>query len=69
MEYFPYPEEHWIPANLQLFASFSKNLTEKVFDSERAEIIAGFLDENPDIFSSENNAFALKEEPKLIAQD
>ena len=68
MEYFPYPEEHWIPANLQLFASFSKNLTEKVFDSERAEIIAGFLDENPDIFSSENNAFALKEEPKLITQ-
>ena len=68
MEYFSDPEEHWVPVNLQLFGSFSKGLIFKVFDSDRAEIIDGFIDENPDVFSSENGNYVIKDELKLIIQ-
>ena len=68
MEFFPQPEEHWIPINLQLFASFSRDLLAKVFDEDRFELVDAFLAEHPEAFSVNQNLYILKEDPKLITR-
>jgi hypothetical protein len=68
MEFFPQPEEHWIPINLQLFASFSRDLLAKVLDEDRFELVDAFLSEHPEAFSVNHNLYSLKEDPKLITR-
>lgn len=68
MEYFPSPELHWIPVNLQLFSSFSRELLKELFDDDRFEIIDNFLADNEEVFSKEQKLLSLQEEPKLITR-
>ena len=68
MEFFPQSEKHWIPINLQLFASFSRDLLAKVFDEDRFELVDAFLTEHPEAFSVNQNLYSLKEDPKLITR-
>ena len=65
MEFFPQPEEHWIPINLQLFASFSRDLLAKVFDEDRFELVDAFLAEHPEAFSVNQNLYILKGRPQV----
>ena len=68
MEYFPSPELHWVPVNLQLFSSFSSELLKKLFDADRFEIMDNFLADNEEVFSKEQKLLTLQEEPKLITR-
>ena len=68
MEYFPSPELHWVPVNLQLFSSFSSELLKKLFDDDRFDIIDNFLADNEEVFSKEQKLLSLQEEPKLITR-
>ncbi len=68
MEYFPSPELHWVPVNLQLFSSFSRDLLKKLFDDDRFEIINDFLADYEEVFSQDQKLLSLQEEPKLITK-
>ena len=68
MEYFPSPDLHWVPVNLQLFSTFSRELLKKLFDDDRFEIIDNFLADNEDAFSKDQKLLTLQEEPRLITK-
>jgi hypothetical protein len=68
MEYFPSPELHWVPVNLQLFSSFTIDLLKKIFDNDRFEIIDSFLIDHEEILSKDQKRLTLQEEPKLITK-
>ena len=68
MALFPSPESHWIPINLQMFASFSEDLCKDLFNSVDYEEILDFLNVHADQFINENNFYCLQEETKLVTR-
>ena len=68
MALFPSPESHWIPINLQMFASFSEDLCKDLFNSVDYEEILDFLNVHAEQFINENNFYCLQEETKLVTR-
>jgi len=65
---FPNPNQHWIPVNLQLFDSFTKNLCRKLFNELECEEIISLLDQSENIFNVTNKQYSLNDDIKLVTQ-
>jgi hypothetical protein len=65
---FPNPNQHWIPVNLQLFDSFTKNLCRKLFNELECEEIISLLDQSEDVFNVTNKQYCLNDDVKLVTQ-
>jgi hypothetical protein len=67
-ETFPDSNQHWIPVNLQLFDSFTKELCNKLFnDVETSEVIS-FLEDRDDVLTISNKQYSLIEDIKLVTK-
>jgi hypothetical protein len=65
---FPNPNHHWIPVNLHIFQSFTKNLCKSLFDEIEYGEISMFIDERDDILISSNKQFTFNDDIKLITK-
>ena len=65
---FPNPNQHWIPVNLQLFDSFTKNLCRKLFNEMECDEIDSILEIRDDVFNISNKQYVLNDEVKLVTQ-
>lgn len=65
---FPDPNFHWIPINLQVFDSFTKNLCKKLFGETEYSEIASFIDNSEGIFNGASKQFSLDDDVKLVTQ-
>ena len=68
IEIFPNPNTHWIPINLQLFNSFSKDLCGVIFSELENEEILAFLDAHDDQFQRFGKFYRMDDESKLITK-
>ena len=68
MKLFPDPETHWVPVNLQMFASFTPQLLKELFDSVDYEQIMEFIADHTDHFISDNDYHNLNDEAKMVTQ-
>ena len=59
---------HWIPINLQLFNSFSKDLCGVIFSELENEEILAFLDAHDDQFQRFGKFYRMDDESKLITK-
>ena len=62
------PEQHWIPVNLQLFDSFTKDLCHKIFNEMECDEILSILKERDDLFNISNRQYSLSDDVKLVTQ-
>jgi hypothetical protein len=67
-ETFPDSSQHWIPVNLQLFDSFTKELCKKLFDETGAGEIISFLENREDVLTISNKQFSLIDDIKLVTK-
>ena len=68
MKLFPDPDTHWIPVNLQIFASFTEDLLAQIFDPIDCNQITDFLSDHSDQFTSEDDFYSMKEDAKLVTK-
>ena len=66
MGFFPDPNLHWIPVNLQLFHCFNRKLCAQIFDEPAFEQIEMFLDEYEDLFTVNEKQYKMHDEVKLV---
>ena len=64
----PNPNQHWIPVNLHLFNSFTKDLCKKLFNEIEYNEIVEFLNDNEDTLEITSNQYRLKDDIKLVTQ-
>lgn len=65
---FPNPDHHWIPVNLHLFESFTKDLCRKLFNEfEYAEIVS-FTEDRSDILNSSDKQFSFGDDIKQVTK-
>ena len=67
-EFCPNPNQHWIPVNLHLFNSFTKDLCKKLFNEIEYNEIVEFLNDNEDTLEITSNQYRLKDDIKLVTQ-
>ena len=68
MKLFPDPDTHWIPVNLQIFASFTEDLLGQIFDPIDCNQITDFLSDHSEHFTSEDDFYSMKEDAKLVTK-
>ena len=68
MKLFPDPETHWIPVNLQMFASFTPQLLKELFDSLDYDQIMEFISDHKEHFISDNDYHNLNDEAKMVTK-
>jgi hypothetical protein len=65
---FPNPNHHWIPVNLHLFESFTKDLCKKLFDEFEYAEIALFIEERKDVLDISNKQFSFGDDIKQVTK-
>lgn len=66
VEMFPDPNTHWIPLNLQIFNSFTKDLCKRVFSEIESMDIIAFINEHKDKFEISEGNLRLKKDILLV---
>ena len=65
---FPNPNHHWIPVNLHLFESFTKDLCKKLFDEFEYAEISLFIEERTDVLDTSNKQFSFGDDVKQVTK-
>ena len=68
LSFFPDSDYHWIPVNLQIFESFTKDLCKRLFNETEADEIAAFIKAHEEEFIVNGNQYSLKDDIKLVSQ-
>jgi len=67
-ETFPDSSQHWIPVNLQIFESFTKELCKKLFNEVETGEVISFLENREDVLSISNKQYSLIDDIKLVTK-